>query len=575
MAAGSAAPRAGDHLARFLRAQEAKELLRLVTIGSVDDGKSTLIGRLLHDAHGLYQDQLDAVRRASLRGSTRTGASTSEIDFSLFTDGLLAEREQGITIDVAYRYFATERRKFILADTPGHVQYTRNMATGASTADVAVILVDARLGVLPQTRRHAQIAALLGITHVFACVNKMDLVDYDRGRFDEIAAELGVIATTLGIEQLQPLPVSALAGDNVVTPSARMTWWSGGTLLERLETVPLRGASARTATFRFPVQLVLRPGLTYRGFAGQIASGSIAPGDEVVALPSGRRTRVTAVELGGEPIPRATAPMSVALRLADEIDVSRGDMLVRPDALPSVAAELEADLVWMNETPLDPGKTYLLKQTTRTVRASIEVIHGTDPETLSPRTADRLGLNDVGRVSVLARAPLYFDAYEDNRVTGAFVLIDSVTNATVAAGMIRTRAPARAAAGATEGSARAQPTAGGSRVGLDERRERLGQTGIVVRVLAPTPELASQHAFALERELFDRGRVATVLEGNHEAGSVDDAMIRLAADACARGGLVAITVGIGETLRLEIAGEVALPETSVRGWSAAIHDLTR
>ncbi|HVJ90509.1 MAG TPA: GTP-binding protein, partial [Labilithrix sp.] len=380
---------ATDTVAAWLRAQEEKDLLRFVTIGSVDDGKSTLIGRLLHDAHGLYQDQLDAVRRASLRGSTRGAGSTSEIDFSLFTDGLLAEREQGITIDVAYRYFSTNRRKFIIADTPGHVQYTRNMATGASTADLAIILVDARLGVIAQTRRHAHIAALLGIPHVVACVNKMDLVDFDRGRFEAIVAELGSIANRLGIAALHPIPVSALAGDNVVSRSTRTSWWDKGTLLEHLETVSL-GDDKRDKPFRLPVQLVLRPGLGYRGFAGQIAAGAISTGDEVVALPSGKRTRVVGIDVAGREVGAASAPMSIALRFADEIDVSRGDMLVKHGERPRVASELEADLVWMSERPLDQGKTYLVKHTTRTVRAEIRLLHGTDPETLAPAPADTL-----------------------------------------------------------------------------------------------------------------------------------------------------------------------------------------
>jgi sulfate adenylyltransferase large subunit len=518
-------------LAAWLRAQEKKDLLRFVTIGSVDDGKSTLIGRLLHDAHGLYQDQLDAVRRASVKGSTRGGGSTSEIDFSLFTDGLLAEREQGITIDVAYRYFSTARRKFIIADTPGHVQYTRNMATGASTADVAVILVDARLGVIAQTRRHAHIAALLGIPHVVACVNKMDLVDFDRARFDTIAQELEGIAKRLGIGQLHPLPVSALAGDNVVTPSARTPWWTGTTLLDMLETLPV-AVSDDAKAFRLPVQLVLRPSLAYRGFAGQIASGTIAPGDEIVALPSGKRTRVAGVDVGGREVASASAPMSVSIRLTDEIDVSRGDMLVRAADLPRTASELEAHLVWMSERALDPGKTYLLKHTTRTVRAAIEVIHGTDPETLEARPAEILALNDIGRVRVHCRAPLFFDPYRKNRITGAFILIDSVTNDTVAAGMIEE----------TSKSAARPETGSATQVGAAERRERLGQRGLDVRVLASTLESARDLAFALERALFDRGRVATVVDGGD------------AAAACARAGLIALHAATGESIALVIDG---------------------
>jgi sulfate adenylyltransferase large subunit len=521
-----------DELAAWLRAQEEKDLVRFVTIGSVDDGKSTLIGRLLHDAHGLYQDQLDAVRLASVRGSTRGAESSSEIDFSLFTDGLLAEREQGITIDVAYRYFATERRKFIIADTPGHVQYTRNMATGASTADVAVILVDARLGVLPQTRRHAHIAALLGIPHVVTCVNKMDLVGFDQGIFDAIAAELAQIARRVDLKNLFAIPVSALAGDNVVVPSAHMPWWTGGTMLEHLETVSVVEEQGRKA-FRLPVQLVLRPHLGYRAFAGQIVSGSVRTGDEIALLPSGKRTRVVAVDVAGRDVGQASAPMSVALRLADDIDVSRGDMIVLPAELPRVSTDLEADLVWMSERPLDPGKTYLLKHTTRQVRAELEIVHGADPETLAPAPATTLGLNDIGRVRVRTRAPLFFDAYRDNRATGAFIVIDSVTNDTVAAGMIAADTSADGACVGGDPTGRSAPQADGAsslrtQVSAAERRERLGQTGAVVTLFAPSLDAARALGFALERELFDQGRVATVVEGGAPAA------------ACAQGGLIAL-----------------------------------
>ncbi len=514
---------------RWLRAQEQKELLRFVTIGSVDDGKSTLIGRLLHDAHGLYEDQLNAVRRASAKGSTRSGGSTAEIDFSLVTDGLLAEREQGITIDVAYRYFATERRKFIIADTPGHVQYTRNMATGASTADLAIVLVDARLGVLAQTRRHAHIASLLGIRHVVACVNKMDLVGFERARFDAIRDDLDQMATKLGIDELVALPISALRGDNVVAASDRMTWWRGPTLLEHLETVPAR-AMDDDGPFRLPVQLVLRPGLGYRGFAGRIASGTVRRGDEVVALPSGKGTRVAAIDVAGTEVDEAFTGMNVALRLADEIDVGRGDMLALAKALPRVASELEADVVWMSERPLDRERSYLLKHTTRTVRAQIEeVVHRTDLETLEQVPAEGLALNDVARVRVRTPAPLFFDPYRTNRTTGAFILVDSVTNDTVAAGMI-----------ASAGLRVVRPRET-TQVSQAERRARLGQRGAVVRVLAATEDAARARAFETERELFDAGRVATVVDRGAEA-----------ARACADAGLFALVPAVAADEGLEI-----------------------
>ncbi len=514
-----------ERVAAWLRAQEAKDLVRFVAIGSVDDGKSTLIGRLLYDAHGVYRDQLDAVRRASTRGSTRGAGSASEIDFSLFTDGLLAEREQGITIDVAYRYFSTDRRKFIIADTPGNVQYTRNMATGASTADIAVILVDARHGVLVQTRRHAQIAALLGIPHVIACVNKMDLVDLDRGRFEEIASELADVGDRLGLASLEAIPVSALGGDNVVTPSARMPWWRGGTLLERLETLPV--ARAHTQSFRLPVQLVLRPGVSYRGLAGRIASGTGTVGDGIVALPSGGRTRVTSVDIAGTDVGSASAPASVALRLADEIDVGRGDVLASSDVPPRVVHEIVADVVWMSERPLDRGRTYLVKHTTRTVRAELVVIHGTDPETLAPEPKDQLELNDVGRVEVRLRAPLCVDSYRAHRTTGAFIVVDSVTNDTVAAGMIVDEVDGPRSVPEVP-DRKSDPASSRSQVSARERADRLGQRGGIVRAIAPTLGEARILAVLVERDLFDRGRVAVVVESDE------------AASACARAGLFAL-----------------------------------
>ncbi len=531
---------AADGAVAWLRAQEQKDLLRFVTIGSVDDGKSTLIGRLLHDANGLYEDQLHAVRRASVRGSTRGAGSMSEIDFSLFTDGLQAEREQGITIDVAYRYFATARRKFVIADTPGHVQYTRNMATGASTADVALILVDARLGVLPQTRRHAHIAALLGIPHVVVCVNKIDLVGFDRGAFDAIGTELRSVGEKLGLRGVRAIPVSALAGDNVVSPSARTPWWQGGTLLEHLETVPVDDRRSG-GTFRLPVQLVLRPGIGYRGFAGQIVSGAIRPGDEIVALPSGRRTRVVAVDVAGHEVPEAFAPMSVALRLGDEIDVSRGDMLARPDELPRASLDFEADLVWMSERPLDRAKSYLLKHTTRLVRAEVDsVLYCTNAEALARVPAETLSLNDIARVRMRCRSPIFCDPYGVNRATGAFILIDSVTNDTVAAGMIATT---------TDSPQReARPAGSRSQVSPRERRARLDQSGVVVRAFAPSADDARALAYALERELFDRGRVVVVIDEGREPLE--------AAEACARAGLVAVVPLEGAALSFDVNGQM-------------------
>jgi sulfate adenylyltransferase subunit 1 len=384
-------------------------LLRICTAGSVDDGKSTLIGRLLYDSRAVYEDQLHSVQKAS---KNRTAGP---IDFSLFTDGLRAEREQGITIDVAYRYFATARRKFILADTPGHEQYTRNMATGASTADVAILLVDARHGVRVQSRRHAQIARLLGIRDYVLAVNKMDLMEFDRNVFDDIVDEF---ETILPGANLHAIPISALHGDNVITKSDRTPWFDGMSLLEFLETVEVEKTAA-SKPFRMPVQLVLRPTHEFRGYAGQILSGEIRPGDAITAWPSGRSTRVVRIVTWDGDLDVARAGQSVTLTLADEIDISRGDMITVGEI--ELGQRFRADVVWMDERPLDPGRVYLLKHTTRTVSA--EVDHG-------------LVLNQIGSVTVTTARPILFDRYTENRGTGSFVLIDPATNFTSGAGMI-------------------------------------------------------------------------------------------------------------------------------------------
>ena len=400
-------------------------LLRICTAGSVDDGKSTLIGRLLYDSRAVYEDQVHSVEKAS---KNRTAGP---IDFSLFTDGLRAEREQGITIDVAYRYFATARRKFILADTPGHEQYTRNMATGASTADVAILLVDATHGVRVQSRRHAQIARLLGISDYVLAVNKMDLVSFDRDVFENIVEEFDRI---LPNANLHPIPMSALHGDNVITKSDRTPWFDGQSLLDFLETVQVdRNAAAKP--FRFPVQLVLRPDHDFRGYAGQIVSGTVRPGDAVTVWPSGRTTRVKRLVTWDGDLDVARAPMSMTMTLEDEIDISRGDMIAVGD--PQVGQRLRADVVWMDQRPLDPSRVYLLKHTTRTVSA--EVDHA-------------LMLNQIASVTIATARPVIFDRYTDNRATGSFVLIDPTTNFTAGAGMIaeavreRTTATARPSA---------------------------------------------------------------------------------------------------------------------------------
>ncbi len=410
------------------------ELLRFATAGSVDDGKSTLIGRLLFDSKAIFEDALEAVERTSRQRGEET-------NLALLTDGLRAEREQGITIDVAYRYFATPRRKFIIADTPGHVQYTRNMVTGASTADVALILVDARKGILEQSRRHAFLATLLRVPHLVVCVNKMDLVEYSQERFDEIKADFRAFAAKLDISDLVFIPISALNGDNVVNRSANMGWYEGSSLLHHLEEVHI-ASDRNLIDARFPVQIVIRPRddqfHDYRGYAGQMAGGVLRPGDEVVALPSGFTSTIAGIDTADGPVSEAFAPMAVTIRLADEIDVSRGDMLCRTQNRPTVSQDIDAMICWMSDTPLQERGKYVIKHTTRVARALVNQVHyKLDVNTLHrDESASSLALNEIGKVSLRSTVPLFHDEYRRNRATGSFVLIDEQTNATVAGGMI-------------------------------------------------------------------------------------------------------------------------------------------
>jgi len=415
---------------QFLDAQLHQELLRFTTAGSVDDGKSTLIGRLLHDTRSVYEDQLASIR------NSRVNRAAGPIDFSLLTDGLRAEREQGITIDVAYRYFSTNKRKFIIADTPGHEQYTRNMATGASTADLAIILIDGTRGLLPQSRRHTHIASLLRIPHIVAAVNKMDIVNFDQDRFEQIRDEFLALADHLDLKSVEVIPVSALDGDNIVNRSERSSWYRGHTLLEHLESVPVT-QHAHQAPMRFPVQLVLRPDADFRGFAGQIASGTVEESDTVLSLISGQQTRVRSITTFDGKLTSASAPMSVTLELEDEIDLSRGDMLVPVHHKPHAASKFIAQVVWMHTDPLLPGKSYLLKHTTRTLRAMpTQIRYRVDMNTLEHIPADQLLVNDIAEVEFQVTRPLHFDLYAENRTTGSFILIDPLSNATVGAGMI-------------------------------------------------------------------------------------------------------------------------------------------
>jgi sulfate adenylyltransferase large subunit len=483
-------PVTGGAMTRRRDAELELELLRLSTAGSVDDGKSTLIGRLLYDSKGVYEDQIASIRKDTL-------------DLALITDGLRAEREQGITIDVAYRYFSTPRRKFIIADTPGHEQYTRNMATGASTANLAIILIDARNGVLQQSRRHAFIASLLGIPHTVVAVNKMDLVDFGEQVFNSIRTEFGEFAAQLGLKDLIFIPLSALLGDNVVTGSHNMPWYTGPTLLEHLETVPITH-DRNLSDMRFPVQYVIRPNLDFRGYAGQVASGTIHAGDPVVVLPSGRTSRVKSIVTYDGELAEAFPPMAVTVCLEDEIDISRGDMLAHPDNLPHVATRFEAIVVWMNETPLEPRRPYLIKHTSQQGRATVTALrHRLDVDTLERQPASELRLNEIGEVAVETFRPLFFDPYRRNRATGAFILIDAITNETVGAGMITGRARQESAT---------------HRVTAEERSIRLGHHAFTIWLRG-----TEEQAYALERRLFDRGCLANVVPDARAASVLNEA----------------------------------------------------
>jgi bifunctional enzyme CysN/CysC len=410
------------------------ELLRFATAGSVDDGKSTLIGRLLYDSKAIFEDQLESIEKTSVQRGEET-------NLALLTDGLRAEREQGITIDVAYRYFATPRRKFIIADTPGHIQYTRNMVTGASTADLALILVDARNGIVEQSRRHAFLASLLRVPHLVVCINKMDLVDYDQDVFERIKAEFRQFATKLDVTDLSFIPISALRGDNVVHRSDHMPWYEGASLLHQLEEVHI-ASDRNLIDVRFPVQYVVRPRddqwHDYRGYAGQVAGGVLKKGDEVVVLPSGFPTKIAAIETMDGPVDEAFPPMSITVRLEDDVDVSRGDMICRPHNRPEVTQDLDAMVCWMHERPMQQRGKYAIKHTTREARALVQDLqYRLDVNTLHrDETAEQLQLNEIGRVSLRTTLPMFVDEYRRNRGTGSFILVDEATNATVAAGMI-------------------------------------------------------------------------------------------------------------------------------------------
>ena len=496
---------------KWLENYQEKELLRILTCGSVDDGKSTVIGRLLHDGAGVFEDQLKALKK----DSTRFGTTGEEIDFALLMDGLQAEREQGITIDVAYRYFSTPKRKFIVADTPGHEQYTRNMATGASTSDLAIILIDARKGVLPQTRRHAFICSLLRIRHVVIAINKMDLVGYDEQVFEEIRSDCVQFLAKLSLSDLHFIPMCARRGENIVQGCPSMPWYKGGPLLDYLENVHI-ASDRNLIDLRLPVQLVLRPNLDFRGFAGTISSGVVRIGDELVALPSGKKSRVKTLSSAGRAVDEAFAPMAVTLTLEDEIDVSRGDLFVRPNNAPELENSFDAMIVWMNEAALAPGRSYLLKQTTQTVPATVtDVRYRMSIETLRSEPADGLKLNEIGRIRIECARAIPVDAYAQNRQTGAFILVDRLNNATLGAGMILESTTAKDAIArgrrAHDAGTNLQP--GQSAVAPARRAQRMAQTPFTLWFTGLPHSGKSSLAYALELALFDRGLHAVVLDG--------------------------------------------------------------
>jgi sulfate adenylyltransferase large subunit len=540
----------------FLEQEREKDLLRFSTAGSVDDGKSTLIGRLLYDTQSVYEDQ---VRSIEGKGTTAPG----QIDFALLTDGLRAEREQGITIDVAYRYFSTARRKFIIADTPGHEQYTRNMATGASTADAAVVLIDASKGVLIQSRRHAYIASLLRVGHVLVAVNKMDLIGYDEGRFRAIEHDFKLVLEQIAADTGNPVqsifvPVSALAGDNIVHRSDAMPWYQGPSLLELLESAPT-SLDTRADAFRFPVQRVLRPDHTFRGFAGQIASGTVHTGDTITVLPSGKSAEVARIVTWDGDLAEAHAPLSMTLVLDRELDISRGDLIVSSQVLATVAKSVKAALVWMEQRPLERNRRYLLKHTSHTVPAFVSSVeHRTEIGTLTREPAESLEMNGIGVVTLTLLRPIAVDLYGENRSTGAFILIDAETNATVAAGMI-TAASNPAAANAT------------GPVTAEERAARWGHRSGVLELNGPVEVIDR-----IERSLFVSGVITARIEVDDAAFGIHPGMVETLIKSKVFAGMVTLIASLtgGDTLTARAEGEqIALNANDAIGAVGAVQEL--
>ena len=501
----------------YLEQHERKELLRFITCGSVDDGKSTLIGRLLYDSKMIYEDQL-----AQLENESKVhGTTGGKFDPALVTDGLRAEREQGITIDVAYRYFSTAKRKFIIADTPGHEQYTRNMATGASTADLAIILIDARHGVLTQTKRHSFIVSLLGIRHVVVTINKMDLVNYSQERFDQICDDYKQFVSRLDLPDLHFIPLAALHGENVVDQSPNMPWYKGSTLMSFLESVYI-GSDRNLEDFRLPIQYVNRPNLDFRGFCGTIASGILRKGDQIMVMPSKRVSKVKRIVTQDGDLEEAFCPQSITVVLEDEVDCSRGDMIVRPGNIPKATNQFDATIVWLNAEPLLPGKTYLIKHTSQTVPGQIDSLrYKVDVNTLHRSPAPDLQLNEIGRCSITLSQSVYFDPYKRNRVTGSFIIIDRLTNATVGAGMITDRDSAKTKAAWESTQQEASKSESMTDVSPQERSARFGQSPATVLFTGLTGTGKSTIARAVERALFDVGRAVMVLDGEKMRSGVN------------------------------------------------------
>lgn len=499
----------------YLNQDEKKDLLRLLTAGSVDDGKSTLIGRLLFDSKKIYEDQLSALER----DSKRVGHAGEEIDYALLLDGLKAEREQGITIDVAYRYFSTNKRKFIIADTPGHEQYTRNMVTGASTANLAIILIDATKGVITQTRRHTFLVSLLGIKHVVLAVNKMDLVNYDQKVFNDICTDYKAFITQLDIPDVNFIPLSALKGENVVVPSAKMPWFHGKSMLEFLESVHI-SSDRNFDDMRFPVQYVLRPDLDFRGFSARVASGIIRKGEEIMVLPSRKKSKIKEIITYDGNLEEAFPPQSVTITLEDEIDISRGDMIVYPDNLPRVERHFEAMLVWMDEKPMDPQMQFFIKHANNTSRIKLDRIqYKVDVNTLQKSSIEHFELNEIGRVVLTANKALFFDPYKKNRSTGSFILIDPISHNTVAVGMIIDKLsqqdlPSKIVDEKTLEANKQRIHRGECLIPDTQREKRYNQKGTTLWITGLHGSGKNELAFTLEKELFDAGATVVLLDGS-------------------------------------------------------------